>query len=147
MPGTRVRYRVANVEDVDGKISLATPTDVTFTSPWVALLTVSAESQTSEPVQDVEIVVEHLWPTRDETDPNFRLDLVTVDSGSTKDPHQIYVTDPIRWSGLTQWFRLTPSKCDGIRNDTGACCLSVSSTDGSCVRDGLEHEFSVEIKL
>ncbi|MEM9237498.1 MAG: DUF1800 family protein, partial [Verrucomicrobiota bacterium] len=128
-----------NVEDVEGTIKLGTPTDVTFTSPWVAILTVSAESPTSQPVQDVEVVVEHLLPTEDETDLNFRLDLVTEDSGAVL--HEIYVTDPIRWSGLTQRLRLTPSKCDGVRNTKRECCLEVSADGETCVGMGTEHDF------
>ena len=110
-----------------------------YTSPWVAYLTVNVESKSNEPVQDVEIVVEHLFPTLKDVDPNFRLDLVTDDYGSVL--HEIYVTDPIRWSGLVQQLRLTPSKCGGIRNETGACCLEVSPADGTCVGFGLEHVF------
>ena len=139
IPGTRVKYLVAAVEDNAGTISLAAPTVVTFTSPWVAILTVTIMSPSNQPVQDVEIVVEHLFPTLKDTDPNYRLDLVTNDYGSVL--HNIYVTDPIRWSNLVQRLRITPTKCDGIRSSNGDCCRVVSANGDSCFEVGLEHVF------
>ena len=81
-----------------------------------------------------------------DTDPNFRVDLVTGDFGSAF--HNIYVTDPIRWSGLVQRLRVRPSKCDGLRNNNGTCCLEVSPDGDRCIgKRGLEHIFDPEVQI
>ena len=137
VPATRVKYMVAVVKNVNGKIELSEPKAVTYTSPWVATFAVSVETPSNEPVDDVEILVEHLYPTRNETNPNFVLDLVTDDFGEAI--HQIYVTDPIRWANEVQRLRVTPSKCDGTRLGS-TCCKELSIDGDSCLELGIEFD-------
>jgi len=144
-PATRVSYLVAVVteEERDNgrtRIQLGNFTKITYTSPWSATLQVNVESPSNQPVQDVDIQVEHLLTANGsnfEPNDDFLLELVTNGFGSVV--HEIFVTDPTRWGTIDQNLRITPSKCDGFRLN-GTCCDE--SIDGeTCTTLGLEHEF------
>ena len=145
IPGTRVKYLVATVsQNDDGKAEVDVPKKITYTSPWVGILTVSVVSPSNDPVEGVDILVQHLSPTVNVVNSNFRLNLVTTDVGSVL--HEIYVTDPAKWGAVEQRFRVTPSKCEGVRIPDGTCCTvdGVGSDGISCDEFGIEHQFDAQ---
>ena len=128
-PGQNVVYTVAALNKT-GNFVGANFSRVNYTSPWVADLMVTVETEAGGTVNGVTVVVTHMFAA-DKKDPNFRLVDVTDSFGQVHFP--IRVWDWIHWNKITQNFIVSAEYCEGGTFD-------VVDGERTCV-NGIDHEF------